>query len=307
MTLRLIRLKIHGAFKSFVTKVRERWKAYTFQEKVLLTLFHFILLLFAIYAILPIFYAVINSFKTVDDYYTSSMALPRKWEWANFVRAFDLTYRGNNVYQMLFTTVIFVITFLCANMFSSVETAYVISKFRFFGRNFLYALAIAVQIIPIFGTLGTAYLVCDTLGLIDNIWLLWITGASGFDYTFLIVFSYFETIDRSYSESAKIDGAGNFTIFYKIMVPMVMPSILIMGLSNLIALWNDYATSLIYLPNHPTIATGLYNLKTAAAYEQGGATLYFATVVITIIPILLIYILSQKAIMKLSFEGGIKG
>lgn len=290
-------------------KLKNRWKAYTRQERILLPVFHAILIIFAVWAMLPVFFAVLNSVKTLDAYYASPMRFPTatQLQLSNFVNAMQITYRNNTVLEMFFNTVIFVVTFLFANMFSSLCTAYILSKFKFRGRNFLYALAIIIQIIPVYGTQTAAYMFCDQIGLVDNIWGLWITAANGFDYTFLIVFSYFEGIDKNYSEAAKMDGAGNFTIFAKIMTPMVMPSILVMGLSNLVGLWNDYSTALIFLPNHPTISTGIYALYDLSSRLKDGAVIYFAAIVIAIIPITIIYILTQKAIFKISLDGGLKG
>lgn len=285
----------------------ERWRAYSRQEKILLPIFHMIFILFAIWTMLPVLFAVLNSFKTLEAYHSSPISFPTVLQFSNYTRAFTITYRNNTVMQMFFNTVIFVITFLFANMASSICTAYILSKFRFLGRNFLYGLAVIIQIIPIYGTQTAAYMFCDSIGLIDNVWFLWITAANGFDYTFLIVFSYFENIDRNYSEAAKIDGASNFMIFLRIMVPMVMPSILVMGLSNLVALWNDYSTALIFLPNHPTIGTGIYALSDLTGRIQDGPVIYFATIVLAIIPVTLIYIFTQKAIFKISLEGGVKG
>ena len=286
---------------------KNRWNSYTRQEKVLLPIFHAILLIFAIWAMLPIFFAVLNSVKSLSSYYSSPLGFPTEFQFSNYLRALEVTYRNNTIVQMFGTTVIFVATFLFANMASSICTAYILSKFRFIGRGFLYGLAIVIQIVPIYGTTTAAYMFCDQIGLIDNVWFLWITAANGFDYTFLIVFSYFENIDKNYSEAAKVDGAGNFTIFLKIMVPMVMPSILIMGLSNVVGLWNDYSTALIFLPNHPTISTGIYALYSITARIRDGAVIYFAIIVIAIIPVTLIYIFTQRAIFRISLEGGLKG
>lgn len=281
--------------------------SYTRQEKILLPIFHLILVVFAIWAMLPVYLALINSVKPLDAYYSSPMGLPTALQFSNYANALTITYRNNNILQMFVNTMIFVVTFLFANMFSSICTAYVLSKFKFFGRNFLYGLAIVIQIIPIYGTQTAAYMFCDRIGLVDNIWFLWITAANGFDYTFLIVFSYFENIDKNYFEAAKMDGAGNFVIFAKIMVPMVMPSILVMGLSNVIGLWNDYSTALLFLPTHPTIGTGIYALYDLASRITDGPVIYFAAIIISIIPVTLVYIFTQKAIFKISLEGGLKG
>lgn len=286
---------------------KKKGTKYTNQERILLPIFHFVLLFFAVYELLPFVFVIINSFKGVDEYYVSAINFPKGFEIRNYLKAFSITYKNTNVLGMFFNTVFFVVSFSFGAMSSSIMTAYVLSRFRFLGRGFLYGLAVTIQVIPVFGTLGASYQVLNTLGMVDNIWLLWISGANGFTFTFLIVFSYFENIDTAYSEAAKVDGAGNFTIFIKIMVPMVMPAVMTMWLSNFIALWNDYSTPLIFLPNHPTLSTGIYNLKSLTAYIEGGVTTYFAAVVLAMIPILLLFATFQKKIFKINVDGGIKG
>lgn len=287
--------------------IKKKGTKYTKQEKILLPIFHFILLFFAIYELLPFVFVIINSFKGVDEYYVSAIKLPVGFEFKNYIKAFDITYKNTNVIGMFFNTLFFVITFSFGSMSSSIITAYVLSRFRFLGRGFLYGLSVTIQVIPVFGTLGASYQVLNVLGMIDNIWLLWISGANGFTFTFLIVFSYFENIDSAYAEAAKMDGAGNFTIFIRVMVPMAIPAVMTMWLSNFIALWNDYSTPLIFLPNHPTLSTGIYNLKSLTAYIEGGVTTYFAAIVLAMIPILLLFIAFQKRIFKINVDGGIKG
>lgn len=287
--------------------IKSRLEKYSKQEKIVLPIFHFLLLFFAIWAILPIVFVILNSLKQVDDYYASPMNLPKTIMWVNFSNALKITYRNTNVYGMLFNTVVFVVTFSLANILSSLFMAYALSRFNFKGKNFLYALAVVVQIIPIFGTTGAAYILQSNLGILDNIWLSWITAASGFDYAFLIVFSYLVNVDRAYSESAEIDGAGNFRIMFTIITPMVLPAMLVMWLSSVVGLWNNYTSPLIYWPNHPTLSTGLYNLKSLASYIEGGTTTYFSAIVLSIIPISLIFLITQKWIFNIKVDGGIKG
>ncbi len=293
-------VKMPSAFKS-------RLKQYTRQERILLPVFHVILLLLAIWAILPVIFVLLNSLKQVDDYYANPMGLPKMMMWKNFPNALKITYRNTNVYGMFFNTVVFVATFSVANIISSLFTAYALSRFDFLAKKFLYALAVIIQIIPIFGTTGAGYLLMAKLGLLDNIWLSWVSAASGFDYAFLIIYSYLVNIDKSYSEAAAMDGANNFTIMFKIVTPMVLPAILVMWLSSLVGLWNNYTTPLIYWPNHPTLSTGLYNLKSLASYIEGGTTTYFAAIVLAIIPITVIFLFTQKWIFNIKVDGGIKG
>lgn len=299
---------INKALKpSFKQRASERWKSFTRQEKIVLPITYLFLLILAIWVLLPPFFCLINSFKTIQEFDKDALSFPTSLHWENYKNAFAMTYRNTNLIGMFFNSVIFTITFSIGNVGSSCLAAYVLCKYRFRGRKLIYGVAIVVQILPIFGSGGAGYKLVSDLGLTDNLWLLWITGCNGFDYTFLIVYSYFENVSWDYSEAAQIDGAGNFFIFLRIMLPMVSPAVLTMWLSCVVGLWSDYMTPLMYLQYTPTLATGLYNLKTLASFTKGGRVTYFAALIIACIPIIILYVLLQKKIFSINMEGGIKG
>lgn len=293
--------------KNSTMKSNSRWKSFTRQEKVILPIVHLFLAIMAVWVILPIVYVLINSFKTVYEFNDSPMSLPKIFNFKNYLTAFELNYRNTTVLQMFINSLIYVSTFSIANIASSTMAAYVIAKYNFRGKGFIYTLAIIIQIIPIFGTGTASYLLVSDLGVLDNIWLLWITAASGFDYTFLLLHSYFRNLSSEYSEAAQIDGAGNWFIFLKIMFPMVLPAILPLWLSAIIGLWSDYMTPMLYLQYTPTLASGIYNLKERAAFIEGGTPAYMATLIVSIIPMIILFLFTQKKIFSINLEGGLKG
>lgn len=288
-------------------KKTSRWRSFTRQEKILLPIFMFCIFIFVIKSMLPICYAIMNSVKSIEQFNISAVEFPNSFEIGNFKKALGLVYRNTTLVQMFGYTCIFVVTYLGGSMMSSLMAAYILSRFRFIGRNFIYSVAVVKQFIPIFGTAGKAFMLLTDLGMIDNYWTIWISGAGGFDYAFLIIYSYFENVDRAYAESAKMDGAGNLTIFFRIMIPLVWPSILVMGLSETIKLYNDYGTSLIYIPNKPTLANGIYALENMSSRQEGGLVVYFAAIVLSVIPVTILYSFSQNSIFKISLDGGVKG
>lgn len=287
-------------------RMESRWKKFTGQEKIILPLMHLFLLILSIWVLLPMIYVFFNSFKSVKEFNDSTLALPKVWAWKNYANAFSLTYRNTDILGMFANSLIFTLTFSVANVFSSCMSAYILSKYSFRGRKIIYSVAIVVQILPLFGTAGAGYLLASNLGIVDNIWLMWITACGGFDYTFLIVYSYFKNVSWDYAEAAFIDGAGNFYVFLRIMLPMVSPAVFTMWLSAVISLWGDYMTPMIYLQSHPTLSAGLYNLKTLSAFTEGGTTMYFAALIISVIPVLILYVFTQNKIFSINLEGGIK-
>ena len=107
------------------------------------------------------------------------------------------------------------ITFL--SMLSASIMAYILSKYRFIGSGLIFTLAIAFMVIPNLGTVASTYKLMSTLKLIDSLPGLLILYMGPFGSTFLLLYSYFKGISWSYAEAAKIDGAGNFTVFFRIM------------------------------------------------------------------------------------------
>jgi raffinose/stachyose/melibiose transport system permease protein/N-acetylglucosamine transport system permease protein len=292
---------------SLKDRIRSRWNSFTIQEKVLLTIFHIILLVMSIWVLLPIYFLLLNAIKDVVEYNVSAVSLPTHIHIDNFKLAFSMSYRNTNILGMALNSIIYVVTYSTGSIMSSCMVAYALTRYKFKGRKILTVFALVVQMIPIYGTETAAYQLLYNLGMIDNLATIWISGASGFTYTYLIAASYFSIVSWEYAEAAFIDGAGNWYVFLRIMMPMILPSILVLWLNNVIALWNDYMSPTLYLPNYPTLSSGIFNLKSMAAFIEGGMTTYFASMVIAFIPVSIVFLWLQKKILNIKLEGGIKG
>ena len=90
---------------------KKKGTKYTNQERILLPIFHFVLLFFAVYELLPFVFVIINSFKGVDEYYVSAINFPKGFEIKNYLKAFRITYKNTNVLGMFFNSVFFVVSF----------------------------------------------------------------------------------------------------------------------------------------------------------------------------------------------------
>ena len=119
--------------------------------------------------------------------------------------------------------------------------------------------------------------------------------------------TYFKAISQSLYEAARIDGAGHFTIFFKVILPQAAPVIFTYAITQAIALWNDYNTVLTYMKSHPTLASGLYELEKEQMHSDGDYPVYFAGLFISILPpVTLFAVFSQKIMTSVSI-GGLKG
>ena len=119
------------------------------------------------------------------------------------------------------------------------------------------------------------------------------------------MYGIFKNISWSYAEAVFIDGGGHFTVFFKIMLPQALPAITVLLIDNAIDLWNESHTFIMYLPSTPTLATGMYYAK--GEITRFGYPLYYAGLVMTIIPPVLVFIRFSDFMMRSLSIGGLKG
>ena len=229
------------------------------------------------------------------------------WKWSQYPKAFtELQLDGLNFAGMLINSAWWVGIGTFQSIFWHATTAYIISKYRFKGRNFLYNLVIINAIIPVYGTGGSGYKLINDLGLYDKgpIYLIF-TTFGGLGGSFLTMVGLFGGISWEYAEAVYVDGGGDTTVYFRIMLPQAWPMLSALAITSAVGLWNNYGGPLMYLPSTPTVATGLYKLQAGIAYK--GMPMYFCGLVITIIPVMVVYaFIAEKLMTNLSI-GGLKG
>ena len=258
--------------------------------------------LYALTLIFPLLYTFVNSFKTNGEFIVNVWAFPKHFNFDNYIAAFE----ENNILMMFFNTIFLTVCGTFLSMLSASIMAYILSKYRFIGSGLIFTLAIAFMVIPNLGTVASTYKLMSTLKLIDSLPGLLILYMGPFGSTFLLLYSYFKGISWSYAEAAKIDGAGNFTVFFRIMLPQARAGICAVGFMVAIGVWNDYFTPFMYLPSMYTLATGLQDLSTQAT-TTGAYTQLFAAVIVATLPLLIIFGFLQKTIKENTIAGGLKG
>lgn len=280
-------------------------------EKALFVVMVILFILFAATFIFPFIWLFFNSLKKPLEYAQNTMSLPKTWRWSNFSKA--LTYsstdtNGYNLLQMLGTSVLVAGGGTLATVITSSCAAWVVAKYKFPGRSLIFSVVIFSLIVPIVGSLPSQMQLMKGMGLMDSVIGVIFLYSGGFGTNFLLLYSFFKNLSWTYVEAAKIDGASDFRIFVQIVLPMAKGPMIAVGVLSLIGLWNDYLTPSIYLSKQPTISYGIYIMQTAI--NNGGSSdypLFFAMILLTIIPILLIFILFNKTIMENTTVGGLKG
>lgn len=270
---------------------------------------------FAFIYLYPIFWALLNSLKTMEEYATDSLAFPQELLFRHYTDVFSefyvVTEAGEvcRYFDMLFNSLWILIVHVTVNVMSSMLLAYALARFRFPGKNFLYSVVIFANTIPIIGSGPAAYKLAMGLNLINNPMAIWLMWASGFDFAFIVFYGYFRGISASYSESAKMDGASNWTILVKVILPQIIPCVVAIAITQAISIWNNYSISMVYMRNYPNLAYGMYLFNESKFIMDVPDTMpiYFAAAVISCIPVIVLYASTQNLILTNMTTGGLKG
>ena len=143
------------------------------------------------------------------------------------------------------------------------------------------------------------------LGIVDTPWMILAWGA-GHGMYFLIMHSYFVGLSATYEEAGRLDGASEFTICFKLLMPMAKPMLVAMIISTFTGQWNDYGTVLLYLPSYSTLAAGVFRYRMISTFTLDWPT-YFAGALIAVIPPTIIFLIFSDTVMENMTIGGIKG
>ena len=277
-------------------------------EKITYILFFVYFLLTACLLLYPLVWAFLNSFKSAEDFFGSSFAFPREWLFGNYATVFtSFNYRGYTFLDMLWNSLWITVVRVGVNVLSSALLAYAVAKFRFPGKNFLYALVIFTQTVPIIGSGTASYKLLSTLGFVNNPALIWICWAVGFDFAFVVFYGAFKGVSDFYSESAQIDGANNFTVFARIVLPQVVPVLVAIAITQALTVWNDYTFVMIYLRDYPNLSYGLYLFDKEAGYVANSRPVFFGAVCLSVVPVFVIYACNLKLVLQNVTAGGLKG
>ena len=289
---------------------RLKFKKGSIEVKITYAISIVIFIALALFYTLPLFWAFINSLKTAQEFFEGEggFSLPTTWRFRNYLRVFtEFKTQQYGYLDMLWNSVWFLCVKVFVNVASSTMLAYIIARFRFPGKEFLYAVVIFANTIPIVGSGPAAFKLMNALNFVENPKVIWLAWASGFDFAFIVLYGNFRGISPAYSESAMLDGANNLRIFFQIVLPQAMPCLIAIAITQSVSVWNDYGTVMVYLRSYPNLAYGLYLFNTGSFWIEESKPIYFAATIISCIPIIVLYACSQNILLTNMTAGGLKG
>ncbi len=264
--------------------------------------------IFMLYAVSILFVMVwgLNISLMSRKDYNQAKLFPTSLQFVNYITAWtELSANGISMIEMIINSVWYAVGASAFSVLFSSMTSYVIAKYKFPGRGFFYGWAIVTMMIPILGSAPSAIRFYDMLGIYDSQFLI-IMFASSWGQNFVILYATFKSVSWEYAEAAFIDGANHLTVWYKIMLPQVISPMIALFMVEFIGRWGDSETALLFLPNHPSLASGLYIYKRINETRLNTPALFSGLMLCTV-PVLVLYICFQKSIMEIQLDGGLKG
>ena len=274
--------------------------------RMLLTVLKYLsLVFFSFVAVLPVVSCVITAFKTKDEYqHTNVMVLPQSClNFDNFVQAFQKANMG----RAFLNSVIIMVCVLAASVLIGTQLAYVLNRFKFIGNNLIRNLFLFASLLPGVAMQIATYEIMFNLHFINTLYGYIILMCGTDVISIYIYIQFFENIDYSLDESAIMDGASYFTIFYKILFPLLKPAIVTSCILKGVGTYNEYYMANLYLQNKkelPTMSTSLYTFVGPLGSQYN---LICAGVIISLLPALIVFVLCQKQIYSGLTAGAVKG
>ena len=298
-------------------KKKSEFAKYPVEDKIILTAGYIVLGIFLVAIILPMIYIVLASFIEPVTLQNSGLTFDfSKWTLMAYERVISnaqiwVGFKNAVIYSVLFTVISVVITLLAA---------YPMSRADFRGRGFLNTLFIITMFFG--GGLIPTYLLISNLGLLDTMWAVLLPGAFSV-WNMIIARTYYQGIPRDLQEAAEIDGATEMVYFFQILLPVCTPIIATLAMWQFVGMWNSYFDAMIYLNSESKQPLQLVlrsiliqnqpepgmvsDMQSTAARAQLAELLKYATIIISSLPLMVMYPFFQKYFDSGIMAGAIKG
>ncbi|MCL5073151.1 MAG: carbohydrate ABC transporter permease [Actinobacteria bacterium] len=280
-------------------KLVQKFKYITFNIPVQL-----LCIIYSLIVLIPVTWAVVSSLRSSIDFFVNPFGLPSKFLFQNFIKAWNEGNVGVYFRNSTFITVISVFLIIFASSFA----AYALSRLKFVGRIPILTIFIsgffispALLILPLFLLLQQLHILGSYVGLV----LVYI--AYSLPFTIFVLVPFFNVIPQELEEAAFLDGASHFKVFFKVVLPLASPGIILATIFNVFGIWNEFILAYVLISDEKlkTLPVGLANILVKQHYTADYGVV-FAAIAIAIAPITIIYIIFQRKLTGKLLSGALK-
>jgi len=264
-----------------------------------------VLAIWAVIVIFPMLWLLYSSFKTDMEIFFNPWTLPAELQWGNFSRAWTEAHIGD----FFLNSFLVVLPALFLIVLLSAMAAYVLARFPFPGNRFIFYLFMAGMLFPVFLALVPLFFLVKTLGMLNTYHgLVLVYVAYSFPFSVFFLTGFFKSLPSELHEAAIIDGANQYQVFFKIMLPLAQPGLISIGIFNFLGMWNQYLLPVVLMTDSKRylLTQGLAYMLHQQYYKSDWSGL-FAAVSLIMIPSLIVYVVFQGQIQKGITVGALKG
>lgn len=253
---------------------------------------------------LPLIWIVLSSLKTNPELFGNPWGMPKSPQWGNYPAGWEAVGARSFLNSLIATVVTLVFLLPIGAM-----AAYVFAKYIFPGSKALFAAFLGGMMFPNFLVVIPLFFLLKDLGLYDTMTgLILAYIAYSLSFTIFVLTGFFQNIPNELAEAALLDGCGHARTFWKVMLPLARPGLIVVGIFDAIGLWNEYPLAMVLMssPENRTLPLGIADLAMNQNYEANWAAL-FAAMVLVMVPVLVVYWLFRERIQQAMLAGAVKG
>ncbi|MFW6599684.1 carbohydrate ABC transporter permease [Propionibacteriaceae bacterium Y2011] len=265
---------------------------------------HGFLIFWALVVLVPMIWALMNSFKTSGEIMGDPWALPAVPQFENYVRAWNTAQFGD----FFVNTILIVGVSLIATLLLASLAAFALAKFRFPGRGLVFGLIVGSFTFPVVLALVPLFFIMQNLGLFNSrIGLTIVYIAFGLPFSMFFLTAFFRSIPDELMEAARVDGCSYWGTFFRIMLPLAKPGLISVGIFNFMSMWSQYILPLVLITDKDkyVLGLGVAKLSVDQGYRADWGAL-FAGMVIAMVPVLIVYTVFQRQVQSGITAGAVK-
>ncbi len=250
----------------------------------------------------PIFLMIISSFKENVEIFTHPLSLPTAFSLENYKEVWEVVNFSHYIWNSLIVSAasVFIVLFVAS------MAGFYLARYPFKWNPYILVFFMIGLMLPMKLAVIPLYMTMLKLGLLDTLFsLIFVYVAGGIPFAVFLFYGFFRTVPRALEDSARLDGCSDFQVYYRIVLPIMKPAISIVGIVNLINVWNDFFYPLIFIRTDKLSTIPLGMLTLFGEYDTQW-NLLFAGLTLSSLPMIIAFLFASRQFMDSLTEGAVK-
>ena len=274
------------------------------RDSGLFVIIQILCLAYSLFVLVPVLWSSISSFRSSIEFFTNPFGLPSVWKYQNFVYAWNQGNVGIYFRNSVFITTVCVTIIILLSAMAS----FALSRLKFRGRITVLFLFISGLFVPAALLLLPLFLMLQDLHILGSyVGLIPVYVAYSFPFTVFVLVPFFNVIPQDLEEAAFLDGASYYQVFWKVMIPLAKPGLIVATIFNIFGIWNEFVLGYVLISKKSlkTLPLGLADILMKQHYTADYGKL-FAAIFIALAPVAIFYVIFQRKLTGRLLEGAIK-